>query len=167
MVPLLHGPISEYAMSSMTDVNNEQQGPRVEPVWDRNQPARDEMSPRGISGALRGLSGSDWLLYGAVAAVALAIGVVNALSIAQDAAWHGGAYDVRTPLLWEMSSIVVIVLVAPILFVAANQRLRRAIMDENGGGAGRFVRVSPRAIVLRLTNLRWLATPISSPARAA
>ncbi len=50
---------------------------------------------------------------------------------------------------------------------AANQRLRRAIMDENGGGAGRFVRVSPRAIVLRLTNLRWLATPISSPARAA
>ena len=42
------------------------------------------MSPRGISGALRGLSGGDWLLYGAVATVALAIGVVNALSIAQD-----------------------------------------------------------------------------------
>ena len=49
----------------------------------------------------------------------------------------------------------------------ANQRLRRAIMDENGGGAGRFVGASRRAIVLRLTSLRWLATPISSPARAA
>ena len=40
-------------------------------------------------------------------------------------------------------------------------------MDENGGGAGRLVGASRRAIVLRLTSLRWLATPISSPARAA
>ena len=53
------------------------------------------------------------------------------------------------------------------LLYAANQRLRRAIMDENGGGAGRLVGASRRAIVLRLTSLRWLATPISSPARAA
>ncbi|MGO9418926.1 TadE family protein [Roseiarcus sp.] len=53
------------------------------------------------------------------------------------------------------------------LLLGANQRLRRAIMDENGGGAGRFVGASRRAIVLRLTTLRWLATPISSPARAA
>ena len=109
----------------MNDVNNEQESPRVEPVWDRRQPARDEMSRLAISGALRGISGGDWLLYGAVAAVALVIGVVNALSIAQDAAWHGAAYDVRTPLLWEMSSIVVIVVVAPILFVAV-RRMRRA-----------------------------------------
>ncbi len=50
---------------------------------------------------------------------------------------------------------------------SANQRLRRAIMGENGGGASRFVRVYPRAIVLRLTILRWLATPKISPARAA
>jgi hypothetical protein len=40
-------------------------------------------------------------------------------------------------------------------------------MDENGGGAGRIVGASQRAIVVRLTKLRWLATPISSPARAA
>ena len=44
---------------------------------------------------------------------------------------------------------------------------KRAIMDGNGGGAGRLVGASRRAIVLRLTSLRWLATPISSPARAA
>jgi hypothetical protein len=35
-------------------------------------------------------------------------------------------------------------------FLTANQRLWRAIVSENGGGAGRFVRSSPRAIVLRL-----------------
>jgi hypothetical protein len=57
-----------------------------------------------------------------------------------------------------------LLLAAPL---SSQPALWRAIMDENGGGAGRFVRVSPRAIVLRLTSLRWLATPISSPARAA
>jgi LytTr DNA-binding domain len=58
-------------------------------------------------------------------AVALAIGVVNALSAAQDGAWRGGTYDVRTPLFWEMSSIVTIILIAPLLFVAV-RRMRHA-----------------------------------------
>jgi hypothetical protein len=40
-------------------------------------------------------------------------------------------------------------------------------MDENGGGAGRFVRVFATGDRARLTKLRWLATPIGSPARAA
>jgi hypothetical protein len=31
--------------------------------------------------------------------------------------------------------------------LAANRHLRRTIMDENGGGAGRFIRASQRAIV--------------------
>jgi hypothetical protein len=51
----------------------------------------------------------------------LGIGIVNALSKAQDAAWHGDVYDARTPLLWEMSSIVTIILVAPLLFVAVRR----------------------------------------------
>ena len=42
-----------------------------------------------------------------------------------------------------------------------------AIMNENGGGAGRSRRASRRTIASRLTSLRWLATPISSPTRAA
>ncbi len=112
-------------MNGMSDVKNAQAKPRVEPVWDRNQPAWDEVRPTGTSGELRGISGADWLLYGAVAAVALAIGVVNAFSAAQDAAWRGGAYDVRTPLFWEMSSIVTIILIAPLLFVAV-RRMRHA-----------------------------------------
>jgi hypothetical protein len=105
----------------MTDLKNAQERPAVEPVWDQNRPAWDGASPAGTSGGLRGISGADWLLYGAVAAVALGIGIVNAFSAAQDAAWRGGAYDVRTPLFWELSSIVTIIVVAPVLFVAVRR----------------------------------------------
>lgn len=108
-------------MNFMTDVQNAPETSRVEPVWDQNRTARDEVRRRGISGELRGISGADWALYAAVAAVALGIGVVNALSAAQEASWHGRGYDLRTPLFWEMSSIVVIILVAPILFVAVRR----------------------------------------------
>jgi hypothetical protein len=60
-------------------------------------------------------------LYAAIAVVSLGIGIVNALSAAQDIAWRGGAYDLRTPLFWEISSILVIILVAPVLFVAVRR----------------------------------------------
>jgi len=109
----------------MSNVRDTQDRSGVEPVWDENQPARDEASPRGTSGVLGGISGADWLFYGAVAAIALGIGLVNALSKAQDVAWHGGVYDARTPLLWEMTSIAVIILLAPMLFVAV-RRMRHA-----------------------------------------
>src|SRR6202171_1416714 len=122
---LFHGSNPECAMNFMSDVKDAQDRPRVEPVWDQNQPAWDGMRPRGTSGELRGISGADRLFYGAVAAVALGIGIVNALSAAQDAAWRGGAYDVRTPLFWEMSSIVTIILLAPVLLVAV-RRMRHA-----------------------------------------
>jgi LytTr DNA-binding domain len=105
-------------MGLMSDVKNAQSGPGVEPVWDQKPPAWDEARPRGTSGGLGGISGVDWLLYGAIAAVALGIGVVNALSKAQDVAWHGGGYDAGTPLLWEMTSIAVIMVLAPMLFIA-------------------------------------------------
>jgi hypothetical protein len=108
-------------MFFMSDIKNAQDRPRVEPVWDQNQPAWDDTGPRGTSGALGGIIGADWMLYGAVAAVALGIGIVNALSKAQDVAWHGGVYDARTPLFWEMSSIATIILIAPLLFVAVRR----------------------------------------------
>src|ERR1700730_4675090 len=112
-------------MNLMTDVKNAQSRPRVEPGWGQNGRAWDEVRRGGTSGGLGGISGADWLLYGAVAAVSLGIGIVNALSAAQDAAWRGGVYDVRTPLFWEMSSIVTIILLAPVLFVAV-RRMRHA-----------------------------------------
>lgn len=109
----------------MTDVKNAPDSRGVEPVWDQNQPAWDETQPRGTSGWLGGISGADRLVYVAVAAVSLAIGIVNALSVAQDVAWRGGAYELRTPLLWEMSSIATILLIAPLLFVGV-RRVRHA-----------------------------------------
>jgi len=41
--------------------------------------------------------------------------------------------------------------IAATLLLAANQRLRRAIMDENGGGAGRFVGAFATGDRVRLT----------------
>jgi hypothetical protein len=108
-------------MNIMSDVKNAPARPGVEPVWDQNRPAWDETSARGISGELRGISGADWFLYAAIAVVSLGVGIVNALSVAQDVAWRGGAYDLRTPLFWEISSILVIILVAPVLFVAVRR----------------------------------------------
>jgi hypothetical protein len=108
-------------MNSMSDLKNVQTGLRVEPVWDQKRPAWDGARPRGASGWLRGITGADWMLYGAVAAVAFGIGIVNALSRAQDVAWRGGLYDARTPLLWEMTSIATILLLAPLLFVAVRR----------------------------------------------
>jgi hypothetical protein len=113
-------------MNSMSDVKNAQEGSRVEPLWDQNRPAWDDAGPAGTSGGFRGISGADWLFYGAVAAISLGIGIVNAFSAAQDAAWRGGTYDLRTPLFWELSSIVTIIAVAPVLFVAV-RRMRHVL----------------------------------------
>src|ERR1700682_4068708 len=114
-----------FAGNFMMEVKNAQARPGVEPVWDENRAAWDGARAPGTSGVLRGISGADWLIYGAVAAVALGIGVVNALSKAQDVAWHGGGYDAGTPLLWEMTSIAVIIVLAPMLFIAV-RRMRHA-----------------------------------------
>lgn len=109
----------------MSDVKNAPESPAVEPVWDQNRTSWDDTTPSGTSGWLRGIAGRDRRLFAAVALISLATGIVNALSTAQDVAWRGGAYDLRTPLLWETSSVAMIVLLAPILFVAV-WRLRRS-----------------------------------------
>lgn len=108
----------------MTDVKNAPDGRGVEPVWDQNQPGWDQTSPHGTSGQFRGITGADRLVYAAVAAIALAIGYVNALSTADDIARRGGSYDLKTQLLWEMTSIAVIILLAPALFAAVRRIYR-------------------------------------------
>ena len=107
----------------MSDVKNAQDRPDVEPVWDQERSPRDEPQPAGTSGLFRGISG-DWFIYAAVGAVAVVIGIVNALSMADDIARRGGVYDIRTPLLWDMTSIAVIILLAPVL-LAVVRRIRR------------------------------------------
>ncbi|WP_027517715.1 LytTR family DNA-binding domain-containing protein [Bradyrhizobium sp. WSM1417] len=109
----------------MADTENASQTERVEPVWDQDRERRDEVPPAGTSGGASGASGNPWTMFVAIAAVSLAIGIVNALSGAQDAAGRGDSSDVGKRLFWELSSIAVILLLLPML-VLAMRRMRRA-----------------------------------------
>ena len=116
-------------MIVMSDVKNAQERLGVEPVWDKTRPAWDDTGTAGTGGGpdgtkFAGISSAGWLFYAAVAAVSLATGLVNALSAAQDAAWRGGPSDIGKCLLWEMTSVVAIIAVAPVLIIAV-RRMRR------------------------------------------
>ncbi|WP_234682751.1 LytTR family DNA-binding domain-containing protein [Bradyrhizobium monzae] len=104
----------------MADGQNASETEHVETVWDRDRARGDEASASGTSGWSGGISG-DWTMFAAIAAVALAIGIVNALSGAQDAAWRGDSYDIGRRLFWELSSIIVILLLVPILALAVRR----------------------------------------------
>ena len=108
----------------MTDVKDAPNRPAEKPVWDQDKELRDETRPAGTSGWLRGIIGEDWLIYVGVSAVAIVIGVVGALSTADDIARRSGVYDPWTPLLWDMTSIAVIILLTPAL-LAIIRRIRR------------------------------------------
>ncbi|MBC9876000.1 LytTR family transcriptional regulator [Bradyrhizobium sp. INPA01-394B] len=108
----------------MADGQNAPETERVEAVWDQSRARGDEASPSGTSGWSRGISG-DWTMLAAIAAIALVIGIVNALSGAQDAVWRGDSYDIGRRLFWELSSIVVILLLVPILLLSV-RRMREA-----------------------------------------
>ena len=108
----------------MTDAKDAPNRPAEKPVWDQDAPRRDETRPAGTSGWLRGMIGEDWLIYVGVSVVAIVIGIVGALSTADDVARRGGGYHPRTPLLWDMTSIAVILLLTPAL-LAIVRRIRR------------------------------------------
>jgi len=107
----------------MADGQNARETERVETVWDQNRARGDEASSSGMSGWRRGISG-DWTTFAAIAAIALTIGIVNALSGAQDASWRGDSADIGRRLFWEMTSITVILALVPILMLSV-QRMRR------------------------------------------
>ena len=108
----------------MADGQNAPETGGVETVWDRNRTQGDEASSLGTSGWRSGISG-NWTTFAAIAAIALIIGIVNALSGAQDAAWRGDSADIGRRLFWEMTSIVVILALVPILMRSV-QHMRRA-----------------------------------------
>jgi hypothetical protein len=107
----------------MSDVKDARDRPAVEPAWDQDRPPWDEANPPGTSGLFAGTSGDGWI-YAAVAAVAVAVGFVGALSTADDIVRRGGVYDLRTPLLWDMTSVAVIIALSPVLLVAV-RHIRR------------------------------------------
>ncbi|MBR0990262.1 LytTR family transcriptional regulator DNA-binding domain-containing protein [Bradyrhizobium japonicum] len=107
----------------MADRQNAPEAEFVETSWDRNRAPGDEASSSGTSGGARGISG-DWALFAAIAAIAFASGIVNALSGAQDAAWRGDGYDIGRRIFWEMTSILVILVLVPGLILSV-RRMRR------------------------------------------
>jgi len=117
----------------MADTQNAPETERGEAVWDQDRTRGDETSSTVTSGWRGGISGGDWTMFGAIAAVALTIGIVNALSGAQDAAWRGDSYDVGRRLFWELSSIVVILLLVPILVLAVRRMRQTASLAARVG----------------------------------
>lgn len=104
----------------MADGQNAPETERVETVWDQNRTRGDEAFSSGTSGWRSGISG-DWATFAAIAAIGLIIGIVNALSGAQDAAWRGDSADIGLRLFWEMTSIVVILALVPILMLSVHR----------------------------------------------
>lgn len=107
----------------MAEGQNAPETERIETVWDRNRARGDEAPPSATSAWRAGID-SDWTMFAAIVVISLAIGIVNALSGAQDAAWRGGSYDIGRRLFWEMSSIIVILLLVPMLMLSV-RRMRR------------------------------------------
>src|SRR5690242_2156094 len=108
----------------MTDVKDAPNQSAAKPVWDQNTPPRDETRAAGTNGWWRGTIGEDQRIYAWIAAVAVVIAVVGALSTADDIARRSGIYDPWTPLLWDMTSIAVIIVLMPVL-LAIVRRIRR------------------------------------------
>ncbi|MBR0687226.1 LytTR family transcriptional regulator DNA-binding domain-containing protein [Bradyrhizobium manausense] len=144
----------------MADGQNAPETEPVEMVWDQNRAPGDEVSPSGTSGWSRGISG-DWMMFAAMAAIALAIGIVNALSGAQDAAWRGDSADIGRRLFWEMTSIIVILALVPILMLAVrHMRQTTGLAARTGMGVAALLGFSALHIAgmvgLRKVML-WLA----------
>src|SRR4051794_32385757 len=144
----------------MSDVKDARDRPAAEPVWDQDRPPWDEANRLGTNGFFAGMSGDGWI-YAGVALVALVIGIVGALSAADDIARRGGLYDLRTPLLWDMTSIAVIVLLTPAL-LAAVRRIRRqsswpVIIALSIAGIAAFSAVHITGMVALRKLIMWLA----------
>jgi len=100
--------------------------PGVETGGDRHTSGWDGAETPGTSGGERGTNGARWGIYVIIAGVSVASALVNAFSAAHDAARRGAAYDLRLPLLWELTSAVVIVGLSPLIGLGV-RRMRRGI----------------------------------------
>jgi hypothetical protein len=137
----------------MADTENAPLTERVEAVWDQKRTRGDERPAAGTSSGPFGISGSDRTMFAAIAAVALAIGIVNAFSGAQDAAWRGDSYDIGRRLFWEMSSIAVILVLLPIPVLAV-RRMRRTPGLAARAGLGAITLLGFSA--LHITGMVWV-----------
>ena len=137
----------------MADLQNAPEQERVETAWDQDQPRGDGAKPAGTSGWLDGIDRGDWTMFGAIAIVAIAIAIVNALSAAQDIAKGGGRYDPSRFLIWELSSAAVILLSIPILVLAV-RRMRRTPKLASRAGIAAIALVSFATV--HITGMVWI-----------
>ena len=103
-------------MRAMRDPVDTTDRPGVEPGWDESIDPRDGSVSPGTNGGDPASSGMTTpTVYLVLIAMILLTGLVNALSWAHDAARAGGAYELGRPLLWEMSSVVTIAALTPLI----------------------------------------------------
>ncbi|MGY3452800.1 LytTR family DNA-binding domain-containing protein [Bradyrhizobium sp. USDA 4353] len=83
---------------------------------------------------------NDRTFYATTAALSVGIGIINAFSTAHDAARRGAAYDIDKPLLFELTSILFVILLTP-LVVATVRSIR------GSSGVGRRVILAAAALL--------------------
>jgi len=111
----------------------------------------------GTSGGDPGTSGAGWLVYALIAAVVFAVTLVNAFSAAHDAARRGNAYDLGLPLLYELSSAIVIIALLPLVDFSVRRARRETAWPARilwGVGA---VPVFSAVHIVAMVGLRKLA----------
>ena len=111
-------------MAALNQHSKTQEDFGVEPGRDRTPKGWDQTEAPGTSGAGRVTGGADWAVYAIIAAVVFATTLVNAFSTAHDVARRGGVYDLGRPLLWELSSGVVVLALVPLIEFGV-RRIRR------------------------------------------
>src|SRR4051794_17863499 len=111
-------------MDVLNQHSKTQEDSSVEPARDRSGAGWDETKRPGTNGGDPVTSGAGWPVYAVAAAVVLAVTLVNALSTAHDIQRRGGVYDLGLPLLFEVSSGIVIIALLP-LVDASVRRVRR------------------------------------------
>lgn len=102
-------------MAALNQHSKTQEDFAVEPGRDRTPPAWDRPEPPGTSGIVRVTSGAGRAIYAIIAVAVFAFALVNAFSAAYDAVRRGGSYDLKLPLLWELTSAIVIIALAPLI----------------------------------------------------
>ena len=113
-------------MAALNQHSKTQEDFAVEPARDQTKPAWDRPEPPGTSGIDRVTSGAGRAIYAIIAVAVFAFALVNALSAAYDAVRRGGSYDLKLPLLWELTSGIVIIALAPLIDFGVRAARRKA-----------------------------------------
>jgi len=90
-------------------------GRPVETAGDGPLSDRDGSGPAGTGGGISGMNGSRFPAIPMIAAITVAVVLVNAFSSAHDGARLGGPYDLGPPLFFEATSGLVMIALLPLV----------------------------------------------------